>query len=51
MADTKNTLQRLIQAAQEAWQEIDQGILDSLSITMPHRVEAVIEAQGWYTKY
>ena len=51
MADTQDTLKRLIQAAQEAWQEIDQGILDRLSITMPHRVEAIIQAQGWYTKY
>ena len=51
IADTEPTLQLLIQAAQEAWQETDQAILDRLSITMPHRVEAVIQAQGWYTKY
>ena len=48
--DTEETLQQLILAAQEAWHGIDQAILDSLSITMPHRITAVIKAE-WYTKY
>lgn len=49
--DTEETLDRLISAAKEAWYEIDMTVLYNLSITMPHRVQAVIEADGWYTKY
>ena len=45
------TLAWLITIAKEAWYEIDISILYNLSITMPHRVEAVIAADGWYTKY
>lgn len=49
--DTEETLEALIEAAKEAWHAIDQAVLDNLSITMPHRVQAVIRAGGWYTKY
>ena len=49
--DTEATLAKLIEAAKEAWHEIDNAILYNLSITMPHRVQAVIDAGGWYTKY
>jgi transposase len=49
--DTEDTLAHLIEAAKEAWHEIDSTILYNLSITMPHRVQAVIDANGWYTKY
>ena len=49
--DTEDTLAKLIEAAKEAWQEIDSTVLYNLSITMPHRVQAVIAADGWYTKY
>jgi len=49
--DTEETLQKLIQAAKEAWWSIDQGVLRRLSLTMPKRVAAVLEAKGWYIKY
>ena len=49
--DTEETLYYLIEAAKEAWHEIDSTILYNLSVTMPHRVQAVIDADGWYTKY
>ena len=49
--DTEGTRVKLIKAAKEAWQAIDQQVLVKLSITMPHRVKAVIEANGWYIKY
>jgi transposase len=45
------TLERLIEAAKEASQAIDQRVLYKFSITIPHRVEAVLAAKGWYTKY
>ena len=49
--DTEETLHQLIKAAKEAWQAIDDRVRVKLSATMPHRVKAVIEANGWYTKY
>jgi transposase len=49
--DTEETLGRLIKAAQEAWYTIDQNILYNLSVTIPHRVKAIIDVEGWYTKY
>jgi transposase len=49
--DTVATLEALVSAAREAWHAIDSSILYNLSITMPHRVQAVIAAKGWYTKY
>ena len=49
--NNEETLDRLVLAAQEAWQAIDQGILHRLAMTMDHRVQAVIKANGWYTKY
>lgn len=48
---TEETLNLLIQTAKEAWQAIDQHIRVKLFTTMPHRVKAIIEANGWYTKY
>jgi transposase len=49
--DNQETLARLIEAAIEAWHAIDQRVLQKLSDTMPHRVQAVLTADGWYTHY
>ena len=49
--DNDQTLLSLIQAAKEAWGSIEARVLKNLSNTMPNRVRAVIEADGWYTKY
>ncbi len=49
--DTDKTLDALIRGAQEAWHAIDDGILYRLATTMHHPVQAVIDAEGWYTKY
>lgn len=49
--NTDATLDTLIQAAQEAWHNIDNEILYTLATTMENRVQAVIQAEGWYTKY
>ena len=43
--------QKIIEVAPTAWANISQAHLDSLIESMPRRVEAVVEAQGWYTKY
>ena len=49
--DTDDTLEQLIRAAKQAWHNIDNGILYRLATDMPNRVQAVIDAEGWYTKY
>lgn len=41
----------LVNTAQEAWQGLREQVLCKLSDTMPNRVQAVLRAQGWYTKY
>ena len=43
------TKQILVETAQIAWQNIDMKHLEHLSETMPNRVEAIIESEGWYT--
>jgi hypothetical protein len=48
---TDENLDLLIRAAQETWAEMGDSILCKLSDTMPHRVQAVLDAEGWYTKY
>jgi transposase len=49
--DTNETLDALIEAVKEVWHAIDQGILYRLATEMPNRVQAVIDAEGWYTNY
>lgn len=49
--DNNETLEKLIEAAKEAWHAIDERVLHNLCDTMPHRVHAILLADGWYTKY
>jgi hypothetical protein len=51
LPNNDNTLEILITTAQEAWQQLDRSILEGLSESMPRRVQAVIESNGWHTKY
>lgn len=44
-------LQLLIQTAKDAWEDLYDELLNKLSDTMCHRVQAVLDAEGWYTKY
>ena len=48
---TDENLDLLIRAAQECWAEMGDTLLYRLSDTMPRRVQAVLDAEGWYTKY
>lgn len=41
----------LFQALKEAWPRIRQKLLNVLIESMKSRINAVIEAKGWYTKY
>ena len=38
-------------AALKAWEELEEEMLNKLAINMRKRCQAVINAQGWYTKY
>ena len=49
--DTVDMLERLVEAAKEAWHAIDERVLQSLALSMPHRVQAILTADGWYTQY
>lgn len=51
MRNNDTTHAILIEKAREAWNILDLDILVHLSATMPHRVQAIIDAEGWYTKY
>lgn len=41
----------LIDTAQIAWVQLSLEHLKHLSETMPHRVQAIIDSEGWYTPY
>ena len=51
MKNNEETKRILVETAQIAWQNIDIGHLEHLSETMPNRVQAIIESEGWYTPY
>jgi len=38
-------------ALKECWPQIRPDIRENCVGSMPNRVQAVIEAKGWYTKY
>ena len=46
--DAKRALER---ALDEAWQLIPDKIFMAVLESIPKRVKALIEAEGWYTKY
>lgn len=51
LPNSESTLELLLKAAQEAWENLDIEILKHLSETMPHRVADVIKYEGWHTSY
>lgn len=51
MSDSRENLPLLIRAARHAWEEIDERAIRNVTLTMSHRVQAIITADGWYTKY
>jgi hypothetical protein len=44
-------LQQLREAALELWDELEDELLEELIESFPRRLEAVVQARGWYTKY
>ena len=51
MRNNDETKAILVATAQLAWDQLDLDHLKHLFETMPNRVEAIIESQGWYTPY
>lgn len=49
--DNEDTLRQLREAAKVAWLSVRQEVHENLCDTMHHRVEAILRADGWYTKY
>jgi hypothetical protein len=43
--------QEMVDAVIHCWELLDPNLFDVLAETMVHRVQAVLEAEGWYTKY
>jgi hypothetical protein len=44
-------LEGIVRAAVVSWEELKDEMLDHLCMSMPKRVQAVLDAEGWYTKY
>ena len=51
MGQSKEDLERLIEACKEAWLALDQSLMRHLIDSMDRRLEAVKKAHGWQTKY
>lgn len=51
MPKNNQSLQRLCEAAVEVWEQFEVELLDQLVESMPRRIEAIVNAKGWYTKY
>ncbi|RYO78149.1 hypothetical protein DL766_007935 [Monosporascus sp. MC13-8B] len=51
LGNTQEALDLLIATAIAVWEKFAEGMLNDLIDSMPRRIEAVIAAQGWYTKY
>lgn len=51
MPKTDESIQRLCEAAVEKWEDLEDRIMFQLIRSMVRRLEAVIQAGGWYTKY
>jgi len=47
----QDSLDRLIKAATELWNGLEGDMLGKLILGMQKRMRAVVEANGWYTKY
>ena len=48
---TDQSKQELIDTAVKVWEELKEKVLDAEMNSMPNRIRAVVEAEGWYSKY
>ena len=51
MLKNEASMNALIRAAIIVWEDLEEGMLDHLLLSMLRRLQAVINAMGWYIKY
>jgi DNA-binding FadR family transcriptional regulator len=51
MGENKEAYQRLFQAIREGWEAIAQDAINDLIKSMDTRVNSVIRAKRWYTRF
>jgi len=51
MGKSKKAFKAFQRAIIIKWALIDQALIDDLILSMDNRVNAVLEAKGWYTRY
>jgi hypothetical protein len=51
MGESEQAYQRLFQAIREGWEAIGQDVINNLIKSMDTRVNTVIHAEGWYTRF
>jgi hypothetical protein len=51
MGNSDSAMDYLIDCAKEAWETLAEEMLNKLASEMPKRVDAVLKANGLYTKY
>ncbi|VVT47153.1 uncharacterized protein SAPINGB_P001569 [Magnusiomyces paraingens] len=45
------SLNKLCEAAVEVWEDFHQDLINKLVLSKPRRLQAVVDANGWYTRY
>jgi hypothetical protein len=51
MPKNEASYEALVRAVIWEWHNLEEGVLNKLVDSMPRRLQAVIDANGWYTKY
>jgi len=51
MGKSEEAYQRLFQAIREGWEAIGQEVINDLIKSMDTRVNTVLTAKGWYTRF
>ncbi|VVT43788.1 uncharacterized protein SAPINGB_P000146 [Magnusiomyces paraingens] len=51
LPQNNQSLNKLGEAAVEVWEDFHQDLINKLVLSMPRRLQAVVDANGWYTKY
>ncbi|KIM96276.1 hypothetical protein OIDMADRAFT_20718 [Oidiodendron maius Zn] len=51
MGAGEEALKALENALVEAWNDLPDRLFEQCADSMPYRVQAVIDAKGWHTKY
>lgn len=51
MKKNSTSLEALRKAAEVVWEGLEEEVLERLILSMPRRLEAIVESKGWYSKY